>query len=97
MSDRQTLLQKINEASFAVNDISLYLDTHPTDMEALQFFKKVMSERKTAMQEFESQYEPLIIDCVNPKENNKTGFETCYPAVEHWTWGDGPIPWDNQC
>lgn len=35
MSDRQALLQKINEASFAVVDATLYLDTHPTDTEAL--------------------------------------------------------------
>lgn len=95
MSDRKTLLQKINEASFAVNDVTLYLDTHPTDKEALQFFKKAMNERKTAMEEYESKYEPLIVDCVNPKENNKTGFASDYPAQEHWTWGDGPIPWDN--
>ena len=96
MSDRQMLLQKINEASFAVNDITLYLDTHPTDTEALAYFKKAMNERKTAMKEFESKYEPLIVDCVNPCENNKTGFASDYPSTEHWTWADGPIPWDNQ-
>lgn len=95
MSNRNMLLQKINEASFAVNDVTLYLDTHPTDEEALAFFKKVMKERKTALEEYESQYEPLLVDCVKPKENNKTGFETDFPAMEHWTWGDGPIPWDN--
>lgn len=95
MSDRKMLLQKINEASFTVNDLTLYLDTHPTDMEALQYFKKALNERKTAMEEFESQYEPLIVDCVNPKENTKTGFASDYPAQEHWTWADGPIPWDN--
>lgn len=95
MSDRQALLQKINEASFAVVDATLYLDTHPTDTEALQYFKKVMNERKTAMAEFEEKYEPLIVDCVKPNENNKTGYATDYPAKEHWTWADGPIPWDN--
>lgn len=95
MSDRQALLQRINEASFAVVDITLYLDTHPTDMEALQFFKKVMKERKIALEEFEAKYEPLMVDCVNPKENNKTGFASDYPGQEHWTWADGPIPWDN--
>lgn len=94
MSNRQELLQKIDEVSFAVNDITLYLDTHPTDSDGLRYFQKVMSERKRLMEEFESQYEPLVIDCVNPKENNKTGSNTKYPAVEHWTWGDGPIPWE---
>lgn len=54
-----------------------------------------MNERKTAMAEFEEKYEPLIVDCVKPNENNKTGYATDYPAKEHWTWADGPIPWDN--
>lgn len=95
MSDRQVLLQKINEASFAVADVTLYLDNHPTDAEALQYFKMVMSQRKQALEEYESRFEPLIIDCVNPNENNKTGFGTDYPAEEHWTWADGKVPWDN--
>lgn len=95
MSDRKMLLQKINEASFAVNDITLYLDTHPTDKDALAFFQKVMHERKTALEEFESQFEPLMVDCVNPCQNNKKGYATDYPATEHWTWADGSIPWDN--
>lgn len=102
MSDRKTLLQKINEASFAVNDVTLYLDTHPTDVDALAYFGQVMKERKQALEEYESQYEPLIVDCVKTVPvseedgNNKTEFMTCYPGEQHWTWGDGPIPWDNQ-
>ena len=35
MYARKELLQKINEVSFAVNDITLYLDTHPCDEKAL--------------------------------------------------------------
>lgn len=96
MSDRNALLNRINEASFAVNDVTLYLDTHPTDEQALAYFEQVMKERKQALQEFESKYEPLIIDCVNVEENNQTDFMTDYPNERHWTWGDGPIPWDNQ-
>ena len=35
MPDRCQLLQQINEISFVVNDLNLYLDTHPTDDKAL--------------------------------------------------------------
>ena len=35
MPDRCQLLQQINEISFVVNDLNLYLDTHPTDDQAL--------------------------------------------------------------
>ena len=36
--DRMQLMKEIGEASFMVNDLTLYLDTHPTDQEALKAF-----------------------------------------------------------
>ena len=36
MSDRCTLLQQINEISFVVNDLNLYLDTHPPHTSSLE-------------------------------------------------------------
>ena len=40
---RKELLNHINTVSFAVNDIQLYLDTHPDDEEALAFFTNIKS------------------------------------------------------
>lgn len=37
---RKELLQKINEASFAVDEVKLFLDTHPYDEEALEYFEE---------------------------------------------------------
>ena len=37
---RKELLNHINTVSFAVDDIQLYLDTHPDDEEALAYFHK---------------------------------------------------------
>ena len=39
---KEKLLQRINEVSFAVNDILLYLDTHPCCQEALAFIRNVL-------------------------------------------------------
>ena len=36
--ERMQLLKEIGEVSFMVNDLTLYLDTHPTDTEALTCF-----------------------------------------------------------
>ena len=38
----RTLMQRIYEASFAVDDIVLYLDTHPDDMNALNYYNYVV-------------------------------------------------------
>ena len=52
MSDRCTLLQQINEISFVVNDLNLYLDTHPTDTSALEEFSQAMAQRRQLLDAF---------------------------------------------
>ena len=37
--NRRELLSHINQVSFAVDEVKLYLDTHPCDTEALAYFK----------------------------------------------------------
>ena len=45
MADRAALLQKINETSFLLDDLRLYLDTHPSDSQALAFYRAHEEER----------------------------------------------------
>lgn len=81
MTNRAQLLNEINEISFAVNDVTLFLDTHPEDREALAYFHDTKQKRKALMQEFEKEFEPLTIDCISPDG-------------DHWSWTDGPTPWE---
>ena len=62
---RQELLQWINAVSFAVNDVTLFLDTHPDDAEALEYFEEFRTQRTRALQEYSRNYGPLTIDTVN--------------------------------
>ena len=71
MSQKQ-LLQWINMVSFAVNDITLYLDTHPDDEEALNYLKHYKELRKQGLRAYADQYGPLTIDSA------KVG--------DHWDW-----------
>ena len=96
MSDRCTLLQQINEISFVVNDLNLYLDTHPTDTSALEEFSQAMAQRRQLLDAFAKEYEPLTLNCVCPDTNNKSESHTKYPGQKHFTWSDGPLPWDIQ-
>lgn len=96
MDKREQMLQKINEISFTVNDLTLYLDTHPTDANALTAFSQAANERKSLLEAYAKEFEPLTINCVCPDTNNQTGSHTSYPGKKHFTWVDGPIPWDNQ-
>lgn len=80
MADKDQLLIEIYDTSFAVNDLTLYLDTHPDDTMALAEFHKLKNRRKAAMATFEKEFYPLTIDCMSDGKNG-------------WTWGDTPAPW----
>ncbi len=96
MADRNTLLQNINETSFLLDDLRLYLDTHPLDSQALTAFGQAMTQRKQLLAEFAKEFEPLTPDCICPDTNNQTKCCTKYPEQKHFTWTDGPVPWENQ-
>ena len=78
---RQDLLHWINVVSFAVNDVQLFLDTHPEDQEALSFFSEYNKLRKEALDEYAKYYGPLTIDSANMN------------CQETWTWINDPWPW----
>lgn len=94
MADRAQMLKQIGEISFTVNDLTLYLDTHPVDENALAALSQAMNQRKALLQDYAKQYEPLTMDCVCPDTNNQTDSMTKYPGQKHFTWADGPLPWE---
>lgn len=95
-ADRSSLLRQINEISFTVNDLTLYLDTHPLDTDALDAFTQAMAQRKQLLDTFAKEFEPLTANCACPDTNNQTESNTKYPGKRHFTWSDGPLPWDNE-
>lgn len=81
MSQKQ-LLQHIHEVGFAVDDVLLYLDTHPCDGEALAYCGKMTSMRKEAVQAYSRRFGPLTVECAG--EN----------ADGSWEWIAQPWPWE---
>lgn len=96
MANRTQALLEIQETGFLLDDLTLYLDTHPLDPEALNAFDKARKERYEKMQAYAEQYEPLNLYLVDPENNNETESYSKYLGREHFTWTDGPLPWDNQ-
>lgn len=94
MANQKELLKKITEISFMVNDLNLYLDTHPLDPNALTAYQDAMTQRKQFMKTYGENFEPLTLDCVCPDNNNKTKTSTRYMDQKHFTWCDGPLPWE---
>lgn len=78
---RQDLLNHINAVSFAMDDIKLFLDTHPCDEEALAHFKECSRQRNEALKEYARLFGPLTPDTAIHSESEK------------WSWIDEPWPW----
>lgn len=78
---KKDLMNKINEYSFAVNEITLFLDTHPYDTDALAFFQKYRALRMEAIDEYAKYYAPLLID-----------HAPCDKTP--WSWANEPWPWE---
>lgn len=85
MPDRTALLKEINEVSFAVNDVTLYLDTHPDCREALHYFNEVAPKRTALLKEFAASFGPLTIDCIGKDSTDSAG---------QFAWLSGPAPWE---
>ena len=74
------LMHWINVVSFAVVDITEYLDTHPNDEEALKYFNHYAEQRREALRAYAENYGPLTIDTARPGT--------------FWDWSDVPLPWE---
>lgn len=77
---QQQLFRLIMEVSFALEDVVLYLDTHPCDREALEYYEKYKNSRKQAMDEYTRMYGPLSSKDVN--------------SGNYWKWVNTPWPWE---
>lgn len=80
--NQMQLLNYINEVSFAVDDILLYLDTHPCDSGALAYSREMTAARKESMAVYARRFGPLTIDCTNETESCR------------WEWVMQPWPWE---
>jgi len=84
--NQKDLLKQISEISFMTNNLALYLDTHPTDEQALTAFYQFMEQRKQLLKTYAEQFQPLTLNCVQDRTNNG--------EQKHFTWCDGPLPWE---
>lgn len=73
-------LKAIQAIDFVLVELSLYLDTHPNDMEALRQFNSAAKKSAELRSAFENRYGPL------------KQFGRSYSAYP-WQWNDTPWPW----
>ncbi len=75
---REEMIMKIRELDFAVEDIALYLNTHPDDRRALCLHNTYAKQLRDVKDKYQRVYGPLTIDFLCNK----------------WRWLETPWPWE---
>ena len=78
-NNRDQLLMRVYETGFALDDILLYLDTHPSDQEDMNYYHYVNQQNQEAVRAYEQLYGPLMFNQVSGNE---------------WSWVRSPWPWE---
>ncbi len=82
-SRRLQLLHDIMALEFVAIELTLYLDTHPTEQEPLNDYNLVTERLNQLKAQYERMYGPLVSYGFSPSE---------YP----WRWIEDPWPWEIQ-
>jgi len=80
--NRALLLNKISKTGFVLGELHLFLDTHPTDTQALKHYEFYQNKHEDFVKEYERVYGPLT-----PKLTENS---------DRWNWIDGPWPWERE-
>ena len=84
MNKKNQLIRKIQALDFAIYEMVLYLDTHPTCQQGLRLINQYRNERKLAVAEYEKMYGKLVLTAKDAGHGNR------------WDWVDNPWPWENE-
>lgn len=80
MNQRQ-LLDWVTMLGFCAYDMLLYLDTHPSDQNALDYYKECNQLFQNAKATYEESYGPLTMGAAGERNG-------------YWDWGDQVLPWE---
>ncbi len=78
--NKEKLMREIQEVGFALVDLNLFLDSHPNNKLALDFFEDMQIKYAQLQADYEMEFGPL------------TAFDT--NTEQGWAWVQSPWPWE---
>lgn len=79
MNEREKMMRLIQTHDFALIETMLYLDGHPDDMSALNYYNEQKKLKSKYIKEYEAKYGPITYD---------------FNYDDHWDWVATPWPWE---
>lgn len=83
-NSKKELLHDITVISFVLYDLKLYMDTHPTDQNGLDYFNHYNKIYAQMRKEYALRYGPLTAHHYERMNNE-------------WTWVTQKMPWEGEC
>lgn len=83
MNQKEQMLKDIGIVDFTVTELALFLDTHPKDSMAMEYFNHYNRMNVQLKREFSRNYYPLKLEYAD--------------SNQEWRWGDAPLPWEGVC
>lgn len=81
--NKESLRKRIYELDFAIHELNLYLDTHPTCKKGLALLCEYRKKRKELIALYEERFGDYIVTVDD------------VPANGCWAWLNSPWPWEN--
>ena len=82
MNEREKLLKRVQMFDFILVELNLFLDTHPDNAEALDYFEQYQYLKNQAVTQYETKYGPLRAEDFN--------------GTKYFDWVKGPWPWERE-
>lgn len=82
LENKNALLRRVQVYTFVVFELNLYLNTHPTDQKALEYFQKYKDLKAAAVTQYIAKYGPIVAQDV--------------ASDTTWSWIDSPWPWERE-
>jgi spore coat protein JB len=77
---KKALLKRLQVCEFVLVEVNLYLDTHPNDQAALDYFRKYVAMKEETEKEYVDRYGPIVA--------------TQAARGNTWAWIKEPWPWE---
>ena len=80
MTEKEKMMKAVYANGFAVDEARLFLNTHPSDPEAMAYYEKKLALYQNAVDRYRQEYGPI-----RPEDGVWDG---------RWAWAETPWPWE---
>lgn len=84
MNEKEKLMRQIGAISFAAHELTLFLDTHPENRQAIELLEDYRKRLNEAVASYEQKFGRLILSISEAQ------------ASDSWEWLSEPWPWEQE-